>query len=189
MASVSLFVANSTTTFNTFKDKLNETISAHNGTDTSLITLTANVANVNDNITTLYTSISTVNTALVANVAMLQTNITTVNTALVANVAMLQTNITTVNTALVANVATINTALSGKQPLDAQLTGIASTTPAADTYHYWTDSSTAVVATITAQGRSLVAGANAAAQRVTMGVDVELAKLDAAAVAYAIALG
>lgn len=132
------------------------------------------------------------NVFLIANTTANVLNYTTLTTTLITDFVSNVSNVYATNAfaqTMANSISTINSILPNKQDLDAQLTGLANTTPSNDTFHYWTDANTAVVATITAQGRSLVAGANASAQRVTMGVDVELAKLDAAAVAYAIALG
>jgi len=107
----------------------------------------------------------------------------------VSNTYATNTSVNTINTNLTANISAINTSLSNKQPIDAQLTALSNTTPSNNTFHYWTDANTAVVATITAQGRALIDDADAATQRATMGVDTELARVEAAAVAYAIALG
>lgn len=78
------------------------------------------------------------------------------------------------NAKLAANaVATANiqdTAVTTAKLADASLTAIAALTPAADRLAYFTGTSTAALATFTAAGRSLVAGADAAAQRATLGL-------------------
>lgn len=60
--------------------------------------------------------------------------------------------------------------LSGYQPLDADLTALSGLTSAADRLAYYTGSGTAALATFTSFGRSIVAGADAAAVRTTIGV-------------------
>ena len=60
--------------------------------------------------------------------------------------------------------------LSGYQPLDADLTALSGLTSAADRVAYYTGSGTAALATFSSFGRSIVAGADAAAVRTTIGV-------------------
>ncbi len=65
---------------------------------------------------------------------------------------------------------TISTSLSGKQPLDADLTAIAALVSAADKLPYATGAGTWSLANFTAAGRSLVGAADAAAQRTALDV-------------------
>ncbi len=66
--------------------------------------------------------------------------------------------------------ATIATALAGKQPLDATLTALAALSTAANKMIYATGSDAFAVADLTAAGRALLDDADAAAQRVTLGL-------------------
>lgn len=66
--------------------------------------------------------------------------------------------------------ASVTTSLSGKQPLDADLTAIAALTSAADKVPYATGAGTWALATLTAAGRALIDDADAAAQRTTLSV-------------------
>lgn len=65
---------------------------------------------------------------------------------------------------------TVTTSLAGKQPLDATLTALAGLTTAADRMIYATGADTFALATLTAFGRSLIAAANNAAARTTLGL-------------------
>ena len=71
-----------------------------------------------------------------------------------------------------ASVTNLTTDLAGKQPLDAELTALASVTSAADALPYFTAASTATTTTLTTFGRSLVDDADAATARATLNVDV-----------------
>jgi hypothetical protein len=64
---------------------------------------------------------------------------------------------------------TITTALAGKQPLEATLTGIAATTPTADQLIYATGNDTFAVSSLTAFARSILDDANAGAVLTTIG--------------------
>lgn len=66
--------------------------------------------------------------------------------------------------------ASVTTSLSGKQPLDTDLTAIAALTSAADKLPYATGAGTWALATFTAAGRALVDDADIAAQRTTLSV-------------------
>lgn len=66
--------------------------------------------------------------------------------------------------------ASVTTSLSGKQPLDTDLTAIAALTSATDKLPYATGAGTWALATFTAAGRALVDDADIAAQRTTLSV-------------------
>lgn len=66
--------------------------------------------------------------------------------------------------------ATMTTALGNKQPLDTDLTAIAALTSAANKLPYATGAGTWSLADFSAAGRTLVAGADAAAQRSSLAV-------------------
>lgn len=68
--------------------------------------------------------------------------------------------------------AAINELDTEKQPLDAGLTSIAGLTTAANKMVYTTASDTYAVADLTAAGRALLDDADAAAQRVTLGLEI-----------------
>lgn len=72
-------------------------------------------------------------------------------------------------TGLQALLDTLGTAVAARQPLDADLTAIASLASAADRLPYATGAGTWALAPFTAFGRSLVDDANAAAARTTLG--------------------
>jgi hypothetical protein len=69
-----------------------------------------------------------------------------------------------------ATQAELDAAIAAMQPLDSELTAIAGLTSAADRVPYFTGLAAAALATLTAFGRSLIAAADAAAARVTLGV-------------------
>lgn len=66
--------------------------------------------------------------------------------------------------------ATMTTALGNKQPLDTDLSAIASLTSAANKLPYATGAGTWTLADLTAAGRTLIAAADAAAQRTALDV-------------------
>lgn len=80
------------------------------------------------------------------------------------------TNVAAGNIAATTVQAALNELDTEKQPLDSELTAIAGLTSAADRLPYFTGSGAAALATFTSAGRALVDDADAAAQRVTLGV-------------------
>jgi hypothetical protein len=81
-----------------------------------------------------------------------------------------------------AKISGLSTALSGKQALDAGLTSISGLTTGNDKMIYTTAADTYAVADLTSAGRALLADADAAAQRTTLGL------ADAATTGKAIAM-
>lgn len=79
------------------------------------------------------------------------------------------TNTTQIATCAFAK-AEADAAQAASQPLDAELTALASTTSAADKVPYFTGTGTATTADFTAAGRALVDDSNAAAQLATLGI-------------------
>jgi len=74
--------------------------------------------------------------------------------------------------------STSNTLIAAyAQPLDAELTALASTISAADALPYFTGLGTATTTTLTTFGRSLIDDANAAAAIATLGLDADIATL------------
>jgi hypothetical protein len=76
-----------------------------------------------------------------------------------------------------SNQTDLNTALSGKQPLDAELTAIAGLTSAADKGIQFTGSGTAATYDLTPAGKALLDDADAATQRATLGITSSNVKL------------
>lgn len=66
--------------------------------------------------------------------------------------------------------ATVTTSLSGKQPLDTDLTAIAALVSAADKFPYATGAGTWTLGTVTAAGRALIDDADVATMRTTLSV-------------------
>lgn len=93
---------------------------------------------------------------------------------------------------------TLTTAIAGKQPLDADLTAIAALASAADKVAFSTGPQAWALTDLTAAGRAVIGGANAAAQRTSLGLgsaalnsagDFDAAGAAAAAQAFAIQRG
>lgn len=72
-------------------------------------------------------------------------------------------------------------AQAASQPLDSELTALAGLVSAADRLPYFTGSGAAALATFTATGRALVDDADAAAQRITLGITREVYNASVAA--------
>lgn len=80
-------------------------------------------------------------------------------------------------------------AQSASQPVDAELTAIAGLTSAADRAPYFTGLGAAALAVLTAAGRSLIAGADIAAQKTTLGLATLASTPTAANITDATAVG